>query len=333
MILKSFEINNKIKTLDKYQMVLLYGENEGLKKDLKNKIKNNYDKSETLNYFQDELISNDKTLINELANQSLFSKTKLVFINQANDKILNIINEILDQIKNEKIFIFAGTLEKKSKLRGLFEKTNNLGIVPCYNDTEQTLVYYVRDRLKDYKGINSEIVNYICQNSNFNRLKIINEIEKIQSFFIGKSIDLADIRNLLNESKNEDFDQLKDQAFLGNLAKTNKLLGETYFDQQEMNYFINKINFRLQRLLEISIQRKNEQNISQIINNIKPPVFWKEKPILTEQAKRWDKTKIYKFLDKTYKAEKLIRNENIIKKDVVVKDLLQDICFTATISS
>ena len=29
----------KIKTLDKYQMVLLYGENEGLKKDLKNKIK------------------------------------------------------------------------------------------------------------------------------------------------------------------------------------------------------------------------------------------------------------------------------------------------------
>ena len=115
MILKSFEINNKIKTLDKYLMVLLYGENEGLKKDLKNKIKNNYDKSETLNYFQDELISNDKTLINELANRSLFSKTKLVFINQASDKILNIINEILDQIKDEKIFIFAGTLEKKSK--------------------------------------------------------------------------------------------------------------------------------------------------------------------------------------------------------------------------
>ena len=112
MILKSFEINNKIKTLDKYQIVLLYGENEGLKKDLKNKIKNNYDKSETLNYFQDELISNDKTLINELANRSLFSKTKLVFINQASDKILNIINEILDQIKDEKIFIFAGTLEK-----------------------------------------------------------------------------------------------------------------------------------------------------------------------------------------------------------------------------
>ena len=333
MILKSFEINNKIKTLDKYPMVLLYGENEGLKKDLKNKIKNNYDKSETLNYFQDELISNDKTLINELANQSLFSKTKLVFINQASDKILNIINEILDQIKDEKIFIFAGTLEKKSKLRGLFEKTKSLGIIPCYNDTEQTLVYYVRDRLKDYKGINNEIVNYICQNSNFDRLKIINEIEKIQSFFIGKSINLADIRNLLNESKNDDFDQLKDQAFLGNSAKTNKLLGETYFDQQEMNYFINKINFRLQRLLEISIQRKNEKNISQIINNIRPPVFWKEKPILTEQAKRWDKTKIHKFLEKTYKAEKLIRNENIIKKDVVVKDLLQDICFTATISS
>ena len=286
MILKSFEVNNKIKTLDKYQMILLYGENEGLKKDLKNKIKNNYDKCETLNYFQDELISNDKKLINELANQSLFSKTKLVFINQANDKILNIINEILDQIKDERIFILAGTLEKKSKLRGLFEKTKSLGIIPCYNDTEQTLVYYVRDRLKDYKGVNNEIVNYICQNSNFDRLKIINEIEKIQSFFIGKSINLADVRNLLNESKNDDFDQLKDQAFLGNSAKTNKLLSETYFDQQEMNYFINKINFRLQRLLEISNERKNEKNISQIIDNIRPPVFWKEKPILTEQAKK-----------------------------------------------
>ena len=81
------------------------------------------------------------------------------------------------------------------------KKTKILASVACYNDTEQTLVYYVRDRLKDYKGINNEIVNYICQNSNFDRLKIINEIEKIQSFFIGKSINLADVRNLLNESK------------------------------------------------------------------------------------------------------------------------------------
>ena len=84
--------------------------------------------------------------------------------------------------------------------------------------------------------------------------------------------------------------------------------------------------------MEISIQEKMK-NISQIINIIRPPVFWTETPILTEQAKRVNKTKIHKFLEKSYKAEKLIKNENIIKKDVVVKDLLQDICFTATISS
>jgi len=333
MIIKSFEINNNFKITQRFKIILFYGENEGLKKDFKNKIRNEYKNNEVLNYFQEELITNKKLLINELANQSLFSQSKLIFINQVNDKFLNFIEDMKDQVDSNKICIFSSLLDKKSKLRSVFEKDKDLAVVPCYNDTEQTLIFYVREKLKHFKGLNSQIINFICSNSNYDRLKIINELEKIESYFLTKSINLDDIQILLNESKNEDLDQLKERAFLGDTLKTNKLLGETYFDPQEMNYFISKITFKLQRLLEISIQRKENKNVSEIINNIKPAVFWKEKPILTEQARKWDEEKITEFLNKTYKVEKDLRNENITKKEIIVKSLLQEICVSATTSS
>ena len=333
MILKSFEINNNLKITQRFKIILFYGENEGLKKDFKNKIRKEYKDNEVLNYFQEELIADEKLLINELANQSLFSHGKLIFINQANDKFLDLIDEMKGRLDNNKIYIFSPLLDKKSKLRSIFEKEKDLAAVPCYNDTEQTLFFYVREKLKNFKGVNSQVINFICSNSNYDRLKIINELEKIESYFVTKSINLADIQNLLNESTNEDLDQLKEQAFLGDKTKTNKLLSETYFDPQEMNYFIAKINFKLQRLLEISIKRKDMKDISEIVNNIKPAVFWKEKPVLTEQARRWDEEKITKFLIKTYQVERNLRNENITRKEIIVKSLLQDICVNATTSS
>ena len=47
---------------------------------------------------------------------------QLSFVDQINDKILDIVDEIMENIQEERIFLFSDILDKKSKLRSYFEK-------------------------------------------------------------------------------------------------------------------------------------------------------------------------------------------------------------------
>ena len=78
-------------------------------------------------------------MFTEVTNISLFEKKKIFLIDQANDKILNIIEELKPKLEEHKIYLFSELLDKKSKLRNSFEESNETGVVPCYQDNEITL--------------------------------------------------------------------------------------------------------------------------------------------------------------------------------------------------
>ena len=56
--------------------MLLYGENEGIKEDLKKKIKEKQTSSEIINIFQDEILKDNNLLFDNLINPSLFNEKK-----------------------------------------------------------------------------------------------------------------------------------------------------------------------------------------------------------------------------------------------------------------
>ena len=76
MIYKSYVLEQNINALNE-EITLFYGENLGLKNDLKAKIINNNKNSEILRYTQEDLIKNKRALINEIENISLFQKSKI----------------------------------------------------------------------------------------------------------------------------------------------------------------------------------------------------------------------------------------------------------------
>ena len=64
MILKSFLIEKNISLLAKYNATLIYGENIGLKDDLKSEIKIFFKNTEYFNFNQDEIIRNPRAANN-----------------------------------------------------------------------------------------------------------------------------------------------------------------------------------------------------------------------------------------------------------------------------
>ena len=138
MIYKSYILEQNINSLDE-KIALFYGENLGLKEDLKKRIKDRNKNSEILRINQEDLIKNKHILINEIKNISLFEKNKIFFIENVNDKLFELIKETENIISERKVFLFADILEKKSKLRNYMEKIKNCACIPCYQDNEMSI--------------------------------------------------------------------------------------------------------------------------------------------------------------------------------------------------
>ena len=330
MIFKSYILEQNLKTIDEYQIILFYGENQGLKEEFKKNIKINNKSNEILNLLQDEIIKNKNLLINEITNKSLFNNKKIIFIDQVNEKILNILEKIIEDISDEKIIVFAGNLDKKSKLRSYLEKSKLSGVVPCYQDNEITIRKIITNRLSGYQGLSTQVINFIIQNTGLDRSKVNNEIKKIESCFLEKKIDLEKIDLLLNIKTNEDFNKLKDEALNGNKITTNKLLADTVFESENNIYYLSSINQRINKLYEIEKMKQNNSNVETLVSNLKPPVFWKDKPILIEQINKWNKDKIQIALKKTYSVELQIKTSSSIKNDLLIKNLIVDLCSVAS---
>ena len=153
MILKSYEIQNKLPNLLKHNLILLYGENIGLKKDIRNKIKDEISKKESniefLSLYENEIIDNEENIYNSIYSGSLFSSKKIITINNGTDKIIKFVEDIyLKFPENVILIIFSNILEKKSNLRTFFEKNSTALCIPCYLDSSRDLEMILTNELR-----------------------------------------------------------------------------------------------------------------------------------------------------------------------------------------
>ena len=110
MIIKTFEIDKK--KFDKQNFFLVYGENEGLKKEIIKNIRKNLNGS-IENCDETQILVDKELFYEKIFNQSLFEKQKIVIVNRCSEKIYEVIENIFERnISDTKIILNAGILEK-----------------------------------------------------------------------------------------------------------------------------------------------------------------------------------------------------------------------------
>jgi DNA polymerase-3 subunit delta len=183
MIIKSFELN-KIK-LDHNKLILLYGKNEGFKNEVINDLLK--EKKNIKKYEAREILDNYENFIENISSQSLFENEKIIIVKRATDKLVKIIEEVNEKnIQDIIIILNADILDKKSKLRSLFEKDKKNICVPFYPDTNQTLSRLTYNILKNENiSISQSNINLIVEKCNGDREILKNELKKI--IFFSKS--------------------------------------------------------------------------------------------------------------------------------------------------
>ena len=335
MLIKSYEVKKNIANLPKYNFFLLYGENIGLKKDVKEIIKKTIKQKETnleiLSFYENEIIENDENFYNFSLSGSLFGEKKIIIVFEGTDKIIKKINDIYIKSPQDVFFIIlSNVLEKKSKLRSFFEKDDKTICIPCYPDTEKDLEFVAQLELKKENIILSrEVINLLIEKSNFDRENLRNELEKIKSFSLNKKkIELDEIKSLINFSGDHKSDILVNECLCGNIHQYKKIISELYTNTINLVFVLRILNSKVQRLLKIKEEVKESSDIEKLINNCKPMIFWKEKPIVKKQLTIWSLDELRKMISEINSTEYLCKKRPQISKAIFF-NLFLKICIQA----
>ncbi len=320
MIIKSFEIN-KVK-FSNFKSILLYGLNKGFKEEV---IKSNISKGfsgEILRYEEAEVLDNKDTILEGLINGSLFDEMKLMIISRSSNKILDFIEEFLErEISNAQIVINSENLDKKSKLRGLFEKDKKLACIPFYEDNNQSLNNFAINfiRKKNVK-ISQETINLIVERARGDRGNLNNELQKLEALSLTrKKITQEDIFNLTNLAEDYGIFELVDNYLAKNKIKVSKILNENNFVNDDCILILRTLINRSKRLLKLKNIQKEKDNIDEVISSYKPTIFWKEKDLVKQQIKNWSEKEIK---EKIYQISNL---EILTKKNTSSINLVSDL--------
>ena len=295
MIAKSYEIiKNKSKFL-KYNFFLLYGENYGLKKDIQKLIKTEFNNPSTnleiLSLYENDITDNEENFYNLIYSGSLFSNKKVITINNVTDKTYKTFEDILDKYPdNVTLIVFSNILEKRSKLRSLFEKDSKTLCIPCYPDNESDLRIIAKSEFTKNKiSLSNESINLLVDKSNNDRNNLKNEIEKIKSFSLNKkSLEIEEVRSIINFSGEHKSDSLINECLCGNILQYKKILHEIYMNTTDQIFFLRILSNKINRLFSMKKMEGNYSNIDSLLNASKPPIFWKEKPMVKKQLTVWN---------------------------------------------
>ena len=312
MIFKSFEIN-KI-NFNKNNFYLLYGENEGLKNEIIQKYFEQKYLKKINRYDEKEILENKENFFDSILSKSFFDNEKLIIITRVSDKIKIIIEEIIDKkVEDIKFILSAGILEKKSKLRALFEKNINTICIPFYADNHETLAKITLTFFKEKKiPISRQTINLLVERCRGNRQNLNNELIKIENFLISKkNISIEEILKLTNLAENYNVSELVDSCLAKNTTKTANILNENNFSIEDGILIIRTLLIKTKRLLKLQKETNNQKNIDQVITSFKPTIFWKDKEVIKQQISFWPLKKIEKLIIKISEVEILIKKNSI----------------------
>ena len=311
MIIKSFE-EKKI-NLNNQKIHLLYGENQGHINDFVDQIFKKKFHDSTYYYEESEIITDESVIYNQLQTKSFFDDNKLIIIRRVTDKVAKLIEKILEKNVSDVNFVLTSNiLEKKSKLRTLFEKNNKLVCIPFYQDKEQSLINIITNFSKEKKiNFSRRTINLLIKRAMNDRQNLKNELFKIEAYSINKkTVNEDEILKLTNHSENYDVSTLVDYCLLKNEKKILEILNENIFSIDECIKILRIFLAKSKRLLLLSLSVKEYKNIQKAIEAHKPPIFWKDKEILKKQLEIWPINNIKSLINRINNTELLIKKNS-----------------------
>ncbi len=327
MEIKSYSINYE-KCLQQYPIIVLHGENIYLKNEIehnfiKNLKKNNYDIKK---YDENYLIENIEIYNSFILTENLFISKEILIITDVTDKVLDLLDLGNIEKTNKQLILISELLSKNSKIKKLATTDKNFALITCYHDNKDQLKQLILNNISENKyKISQEAVNKILNTFNINRNDILDAFNKLGLISKKKEISEEIFHNIFNASNEQDHFDIVNLVMGGNKSDLKKTLNIFYHYSFNFNQIIPILRYKIKKLIEIIESNQSNKDIKSLVDNFKPPIFWKEKKTTEHQLNIWSKKDLHILMNDTFEIEILCKKNHEIS-DIIFNKFLLDIC-------
>jgi DNA polymerase-3 subunit delta len=243
--------------------------------------------------FSAEQVAEDATLLaDELAAMSLMAPKRVVILRETGAAQLASIEDAVARRAPENFLVVYVTesLGSSDKLRLWAEKSPQVAAIACYKDEGSGLEQFIRDTLRGY-GLraSNEATRLLANQLSGDRQIILNEIEKL-SLYVGDEVEevsLDDVLASVGENNDKSFDELNSAMASGDMVGLCRLSDRLLMEGNHGLLLVRSAMRYIAKLEGIAIKREAGMSVDAAIDSLRPPVFFKAKPLLKAHAIRW----------------------------------------------
>lgn len=291
--------------------LLLYGPDSGLVRErakaaIKSLLGDTYDPFALTEFTEAKILSDPALLSDELSAISMMSPKRVVLVRDAGDKLTKIIDGAADQLRADAYLIVCGDeLSARSSLRAWFEKAPNAASVACYNDEARDVHEVIRKRFAG-AGIqcDRDAMEYLASQLGNDRGVTLSELEKLITYAgAEKRLTLSDVESLVDYNRETNLDDIVNAAADRNLKGLEVMIGRVLREGLQPIVYLRAMQRYFNRLYFIRGQMSTGQSADMVIQSLRPPVFFRQLPILTRHVQQWEPDAITRALKLLVEAE------------------------------
>lgn len=332
MIYKQVQIDKFLKRPDNsLRAVLVYGSNEGLMseyvKGFTKAICPDVNDPFRVAYLNGADVNGDPgVLFGEYGSQSLMGGRRVIVVKDADNNLTKHLKSLFDTAKSDTLLIISsGSLNKKSSLVKLGEDSEDIAVIPCYEDRDEDI--YGAARAKFVEGgytIGNEALQLLCARLSNDRKSSMGEIDKLMTYMGDrKNITSDDVVAIISDNSASTADDVCYFVAGGQtekaLAAFNKLLNEG----SEPISIIRNVTYHFSKILSCMGMMEQGETIDKALMRMTPPIIFFRKASFKGQVSLWPKDRLFSVLELLYKCERDCKTTNMPAVELVSFTLMQ----------
>ena len=256
----------------------------------------------------------------------MFGGTRVIRVDDAGEDVLGAVSQLLDAAVTSPVVIVAGVLKKGSKLVARVEAAADAIAVVSYAPDAAATASAIVDIASGYGlRLARDAIAAIAQATAGDRGVARQEIAKLALYVDARpdapaSVALADVAAIGADLADADLGALVDGVVGGNPAEVSRQLVDFAATVPGI-VMVRAVARRLWLLLDLRAAVDGGASASRAVDAARPPIFWKDRPLVVMQVAKWRTGAIRTALTRILDAERAVKRSGSAG-DVAVNQLL-----------
>jgi DNA polymerase III subunit delta len=235
-----------------------------------------------------------------------------------------ILNTLKEKTEHYLLLIKASNLGTKSELVRFIGKLDNGIVVPCYDEDTSEVKTQIAKLFNKYRfTFSPAFLSLLCSKFNSDTSTNLMELNKLESFLIDND-EVTEKMILSLITDNIDINSYKIVKLCSSGKIEEALISlEKIYENSNTAINITKlfvIHFKIIEKILLAVE--NGSSISKTINNIKPPIFFMDRPLFIFQCQLWSLKKINHIFKKLIDIELKLKSNFYPSKTLLSQFIL-----------